>query len=448
MTLIIAAPSSGVGKTTVTLAILSYLREKSESIQSFKVGPDYIDPMFHNRVSGGFCRNLDPVLTSGDYVKSCFARHSAEVNYALIEGVMGLFDGINLDNKRNFGSTAHIASLLNIPVLLVVDCSRLSGSIAAIVHGFSTYDANVKIAGVVLNKVGSDRHLHLLQEALEPLHIPIIGVLRRQEQVSLPDRHLGLVPPSEVNEINRVFDRLKEVGKNCFDWEKLEPLLRVSPQQNTPQPEKPKPTVRIAIAQDAAFNFYYQDNLDILQQEGAELIPWSPLNESLPEDAQGLYFGGGFPEVFGEQLAANQVAKTGVKKAINLGMPTLAECGGLMYLCESIIDFNTRAWEMVGILPTSAVMGKNLTLGYRKAKTLQDSIILKSREIVWGHEFHRSQLTAENTQPLLETKGYLTDSPMVAQGWRVKQVHASYLHLHFGATTQLAKRFLRKCCGN
>lgn len=448
MTLIIAAPSSGVGKTTVTLAILSYLKEKGDSIQSFKVGPDYIDPMFHNRVSGGFCRNLDPVLTSCDYVKNCFARHSIGVDYALIEGVMGLFDGVNLDNQRNFGSTAHIASLLNIPVLLVVDCSRLSGSIAAIVHGFATYDARVKIAGVVLNKVGSDRHLHLLKEALEPLNIPIVGVLTRQEQVNLPDRHLGLVPPEEVNEINRVFERLKEVGKNSFDWEKLEPLLRVSPQETKKQPEKQKQTVRIAIAQDAAFNFYYQDNLDILQQEGAELIPWSPLNESLPAEAEGLYFGGGFPEVFGEQLAANQAAKDGVKKAINQGMPTLAECGGLMYLCESIVDFNKDPWKMVGILPTSAVMGKNLTLGYRQAKALQNSIILESTEVVWGHEFHRSQLTAENTQPLLETKGYLKNSPTVAQGWRVNQVHASYLHLHFGATPLIAKRFLKKCCGS
>ena len=448
MSLIIAAPSSGVGKTTVTLAILSYLAQKNEAVQSFKVGPDYIDPMYHNRVCHRISRNLDPVLTSPAYVQSCFDLHCVGVNYALVEGVMGLFDGIKLHNQGDFGSTAHIARLLDIPVLLVVDCSRLSGSIAAIAHGFSTFDQRVKIAGLVLNKVGSDRHLQILQDSLEPLNIPILGVLRRQQQISLSDRHLGLVPPEEINQVNNIFNGLAEIGRTCFNWEKLAPLLRVTPQKQVNKPESKKPSVRIAIAQDQAFNFYYQDNLDILQQQGVELIPWSPLKDKLPENIQGLYFGGGFPEVFAQELANNTRGKNAIKTAINQGMPTLAECGGLMYLCENIIDFEEKTWEMVGVLPTEAIMTKNLTLGYRQAKAIENSIILEQGETVWGHEFHRSQLTQESRKPLLETKGYQTHSPTVYQGWGLKRVQASYVHLHFGVNKQLVERFIKQCGGN
>ena len=224
MALIIAGERSGVGKTTVTLALLSSLCRKSQTVQSFKVGPDYIDPMFHQQVTGRACRNLDPVLTSESYVQDCFTRHLEGVDYALVEGVMGLFDGAS--GKDDWASTAHVARLLQQPVLLVLDCSRLSRSVAAIAHGYQSFDPRIQLAGVVLNRVGSDRHLELLNDALEPLQLPILGVLRRQDNITIPDRHLGLVPTAEMSQLHVLIDRLAELGDICFDWQRLLPLLR------------------------------------------------------------------------------------------------------------------------------------------------------------------------------------------------------------------------------
>ncbi|MGB3652105.1 MAG: cobyrinate a,c-diamide synthase, partial [Rivularia sp. (in: cyanobacteria)] len=396
MSLIIAGERSGVGKTTVTLTLLSCLSRRGLLLQSFKVGPDYIDPMFHKYVTGRACRNLDPVLTSENYVKECFDKYSKLSEYTLIEGVMGLFDGVAENQEKalkgavNFASTAHIAKLLNLPVLLVVDCSRLSGSVAAIVHGYCSFDKEIQIAGVILNRVGSDRHLSLLKNSLEPLQIPILGVLKRQDNITISDRHLGLVPTAELPELNQLIDKLVNLGENCFDWEKLLPLLlrdkrmrrqgdketrrqRDTLEISTPSSPSHSSPIKIAVAYDKAFNFYYQDNLDLLQTFGAELVFWSPLEDTkLPENIGGMYFGGGFPEVFAEQLSRNISARDAVKAAILSGMPTIAECGGLMYCAEQIVDMAGKSWEMVGILPTTAVMDKRLTLGYRRAIALQD----------------------------------------------------------------------------
>ncbi|HEY9858215.1 MAG TPA: cobyrinate a,c-diamide synthase, partial [Candidatus Obscuribacterales bacterium] len=360
MALAIAGERSGVGKTTVTLALLAALQRRGLQVQSFKVGPDYIDPMFHTQVTGRACRNLDPVLTSETYVQECFARHTAGVDCALVEGVMGLFDGAT--GAEDWASTAHIARLLNIPVLLVIDCSRLSRSVAAIAHGYRYFDPRIQLAGVVLNRVGSDRHLELLQSALEPLNLPILGVLRRQAEITIPDRHLGLVPTGELEQLSSLIDRLAHLGETCFNWSHLLPLLDAPPSQppkqldGQDQHSLPQPKVRIAVARDRAFNFYYADNLDGLKQRGAELIPWSPLSDPhLPKGVQGLYLGGGFPEVFAEQLADNASARDAVRVAIQAGLPTYAECGGLMYLCQQIQGFDQQSWPMVGILPTTAV---------------------------------------------------------------------------------------------
>ncbi|MEY2912292.1 MAG: hypothetical protein RLZZ184_1601, partial [Cyanobacteriota bacterium] len=310
MSIIIAGERSGVGKTTVTLTLLASLRRRGLNIQSFKVGPDYIDPMFHKYVTGLPCRNLDPVLTSESYVQQCFNHHSCQIEYNLIEGVMGLFDGIG--NLSDFASTAHIARLLDIPIILVIDCSRLSGSVAAIAHGYSSLDPRIKIAGLILNRVGSERHLSLLKASLESLKLPILGVLRRQDNITIPDRHLGLIPTAELPELDQIIDSLADLGDIYFDWEQLLPLLKSSSlsSSNTsplikgelgrsvvdiPQSEI---LCKIAVARDQAFNFYYQDNLDLLEKLGAELVFWSPLNDDqLPKDIQGMYFGGGFPEV-------------------------------------------------------------------------------------------------------------------------------------------------------
>ncbi|MDZ8264091.1 cobyrinate a,c-diamide synthase [Nostoc sp. ChiQUE01b] len=467
MALVIAGERSGVGKTTVTLTLLASLRRRDRLVQSFKVGPDYIDPMFHQYVTGRACRNLDPVLTSEAYIQQCFARYSQLSEYALVEGVMGLFDGVSslvishlsfakdkgqrINDKgqiTDFASTAHISRLLDLPVVLVIDCSRLSGSVAAIAHGYRSFDPRIKIAGVVLNRVGSDRHLSLLKDSLEPLQLPILGVLRRQDNITIPDRHLGLVPTAELPELNALIDRLADLGDTCFDWQRLLPLLKSEPLSfSTSSSLSSSFPVRIAVARDRAFNFYYQDNLDLLQQLGAELVFWSPLEDAdIPKDIQGMYFGGGFPEVFAQQLSENSSVCDAVKTAILKGMPTVAECGGLMYLCEQIIDFEGKSWSMAGVLPTSAVMGGRLTLGYRRAVALQDNLLVKANTTVYGHEFHRSHLTLTPTQPLFETSRYDCEENMGCEGWGLPaNIYASYVHLHWGESREIPQQFLKEC---
>jgi len=491
MTLVIAGERSGVGKTTVTIALLAYLIRRGLNVQSFKVGPDYIDPMFHAFVTGRPCRNLDSVLTSESYVKQCFLRHVQDVDCALVEGVMGLFDGVSQKKEEgrgkkeegrgkkeeeqqyaiSFASTAHVACLLNLPVLFVIDCSRLSGSVAAIAHGFRSFNPNLKFAGLVLNRVASDRHLELLTDALKPLNLPILGVLRRDEAVTIPDRHLGLIPAEELPNLHAAIDKLADLAAVSFDWEQLLPLLAATRngggegseqlwgRHNLPSVIITKKddvvnclgrkfSVRVAVARDRAFNFYYQDNLDLLAELGAELVFWSPLDDAVfPDNVQGLYFGGGFPEVFAKELSGNVVIRDAVRSAIVAGMPTYAECGGLMYLCDSIVDFEGNSWQGVGVLQSNAEMGKRLTLGYRETVAVRDSSVLVVGDEVWGHEFHRSHLTVEPTNPVYHSWRYgkRGEVDAVAEGWGVYQVHASYLHLHWGARPDIPARFLQRC---
>jgi cobyrinic acid a,c-diamide synthase len=458
MSLIIAAERSGSGKTTITLALLAALRARGQTVQSFKVGPDYIDPMFHAFVTDRPCYNLDLVLTSDAYLKDHFAQKTADVELAIVEGVMGLFDGAA--EPAGYGSTANVAKCLNLPVLFVVDCRSISQSIAAVVQGYRSLDPAVTIAGLVLNRVGSDRHLELLQAALEPLGIPIVGVFRREDAIALPDRHLGLIPTDELPELRQVVDQLADLGKRSFDWETLLPLLQVSPMSgfmdgknygaNIPVASSP---VRIAVARDPAFNFYYAANLEQLEALGAELVFWSPLHDSrLPKQINGLYFGGGFPEVFAAQLAENAEVRRSLHTLIQSGLPTYAECGGLMYLCEQIVDFEQRQYPMVGVLPTTAMMGKTLTLGYRSAIAQQDTPLLPKHSLVRGHEFHRSTLLKTSPDPLFKLRRGIQvlehlESAMfdLSEGWRSPHLHASYLHLHWVATPEYAVRFIQHC---
>ena len=478
MALVIAGERSGVGKTTVTAAILASLQQREGTVQAFKVGPDYIDPMFHAVVTQRPCRNLDPILTSDLYVQTLFQKHIQSANYGLVEGVMGLFDGAFGQQGR--GSTAHIARLLNLPIVLVLDCGRLSDSVAALVHGYRSFDDRLHIAGVILNRVASERHLKGLEAALAPLDINILGVLHRQQPIKIPDRHLGLVPIDELAEVETLLQHLAEVGNTCFDWSALLPLLATAPIEpvqspivelavsrsqgsdsaqptqrleasflnvSKPQQTKPSPVIRLAIARDAAFNFYYADNLDLLAELGAELVYWSPLeNPAFPSDVQGLYLGGGFPEMFASELAANVTARHAVKTAIEQGLPTYAECGGLMYLCQSLQNLAGEILPMVGVLPTTVKMEKRLTLGYRCAIATQNTPLLTAGTTVWGHEFHHSQLHQSSTTPIYSFSEQ-TSSTTVSQseGWKLHNLHASYLHLHWGDRPELPKRFLKQC---
>lgn len=508
--LIIAGDRSGSGKTTVTMALLSALRQRGQTVQAFKVGPDYIDPMFHRAITGRPAYNLDPVLTSESYVQDCFQRHSATASYALVEGVMGLFDGAG---GTDWASTAHIARRLNCPILLVVDCARLSRSLAAIVHGYKTLDPHIHLAGVVLNRVGSDRHLAMLQAAIAPIEVPVLGVLRRDDAVTLPDRHLGLVPTDELADLPERFQHLATLGQRCFDWQGLERAFRAvksSPQPaaatgstdsshpllarpHNPAPSpaeglapapqvweqgprdvelcssrrvgarlskdinasaKGEPTsspavrpLQIGIARDRAFNFYYEDNLALLTRLGAELVPFSPLtDEALPPHLSGLWLGGGFPELFAEELSQNVAMRRAIGQALAAGLPTYAECGGLMYLCESLVDFDGRSWPMVGTIATQTTMTGQLTLGYRQVTVLQDSAVAQSGQHYWGHEFHRSAIAPAPTQPLstLATYPLLDEPPRSAgvEGWGHPSLHASYVHVHWGEQPALAQQFL------
>ncbi len=448
MSIVIAGDRSGTGKTTVTLALLAALKKRDRNVQSFKVGPDYIDPMFHAAVTERPCYNLDPVLTSEDYVRYSYAKRSAQADCAVVEGVMGLFDGAT--GADDTASTAHIAQLLGLPVILVVDCGRMARSLAALVHGYKTFDPNVKVAGVVLNRVGSDRHLELLSETLSAINMPIFGVFRRESNIQLPSRHLGLVPTEEIGGFSQIAARLADLGERCFDWVQLEQFLATENTQPVEASVVEKKRVRIAIARDEAFSFYYPDNLEMLQAQGAELIYWSPIrDESLPA-ADGLYFGGGFPEVFAAALSANQPMLSAVGRAIAKGIPTYAECGGLMYLSQMLTDFEGRAWPMVGTIPQSVRMETKLTLGYRRATAIETGPLLKKGASVIGHEFHKSCVVNYAADPALtqsayETQRYWGNTHPQTEGHITPTLHASYVHLNWSHRPDIAQRFVQQC---
>ena len=453
MSIIIAGDRSGTGKTTVTLALLAALKKRNQAVQSFKVGPDYIDPMFHAAVTGQSCYNLDPILTSEAYVRQSYSKHCANAQSGVVEGVMGLFDGATgIDDT---GSTAHVARLLGLPVLLVVDCARMARSLAALVHGYKTFDPQINIAGVVLNRVGSDRHLELVSEALSAIDMPIVGVFRRESDIQLPSRHLGLVPTAEVNNFQQIALRLADLGERCFDWIWLDRYLAVEKVQSASERNIAK-QVRIAIARDEAFSFYYPDNLEALQTKGAELIYWSPLQDERLPDADGLYFGGGFPEVFANILSDNQAALKAVRQAIAQNIPTYAECGGLMYLSQLITDFEGRSWPMVGAIPQTVKMDKTLTLGYRQATAKENGPLLKKNQSVIGHEFHRSHIVKGEEQSAFarsayEIKRYWSQTANTktintqAEGYINLNMQASYVHLNWSHRPEITERFVQKC---
>lgn len=456
MGIILAGDRSGTGKTTITLALLAALKKRNHRVQSFKVGPDYIDPMFHRTVTGRPCYSLDPVLTSEAYVQQSYRAHCSSADCAVAEGVMGLFDGAT--GVDDTASTAHVARLLNLPVLLVVDCGRMARSLAALVQGYRTFDPRVNVVGVILNRVGSDRHLQLLRDALDAINMPIYGVFRREKDIQLPNRHLGLVPAGEVREFGEVAERLAVLGEGCFDWERLGYLLWRRSASDCAQPtvtaecsrrgsgEVGGKRVRIAIARDAAFNFYYPDNFEALIEQGAELVYWSPIEDEALPAADGLYLGGGFPEVFAEQLSENKPMIAAIQQAISQVMPTYAECGGLMYLSRALVDFDGRSWPMLGVIPQTVAMGERLVLGYRRGRAIADGPLLTKGQTVTGHEFHKSSVVETLKQPIYKTQRYWGElNTDQLEGYHQANLHASYVHLHWGHQPNIAKRFVQQC---
>ena len=460
--IVVAGTSSGAGKTSVACGLIGALRARGLVVQGFKVGPDYIDPSYHALASGRPGRNLDAFLAGPELVAPLALHGAAGADVAVIEGVMGLFDGAS--GRGELASTAHVAKLLGAPVLLVLDAASMARSAAAIVHGYTTFDPGVQIAGVIVNKVGSDHHERLLREAIEPLGVPVVGALRRDDRVAAPERHLGLVPAGEREAHTRVaIDALGEAVRARVDLDAVLALARAAPSlagnawspvdahgrsakmQATAGPPAAVActsakdsgsgaTATVAIACGPAFSFHYEENLELLRAAGATLAPFDPAcDEALPADVGALVLAGGFPEVFGAELSANARMREQVAAFARCGRPVLAECGGLLYLCEALDDL-----PMCGVLPARGRMAGRLSIGYRDAIAQADSPLWRAGEAVRGHEFHYSAVDGDGPPAWqLSARGTARSEGFVAGG-----VHASYLHVHWAAFPHVARRLV------
>lgn len=441
---VVAGTHSGVGKTTVATGLMAALAARGEGVAPFKVGPDFIDPSYHALATGRPGRNLDAFLSGEDLIGPLFVHGSRGAGVSVVEGVMGLFDGKS--GGGDFASTAHVAKLLGAPVLLVVDGSAMARSAAAMVHGYATFDPEVWVAGIVLNRVGSDAHERMLREAIEPLGVPVVGALRREEDLSTPDRHLGLVPAAErrqearaaVDSLAAAIERYCDLGEISgladsaapLPAEPWEPLTAIGGGANAAR-------VVVGVATGPAFSFLYEENLELLRAAGAEVAFFDPTSEAaLPEGVDALYLGGGFPEAYAGALATNGPMKLAVRSFAASGRPVVAECGGLLYLCRDL-----DGEEMCGALEATARMAGRLTLGYREATAEADSPLLRAGDGIRGHEFHYSAVEPDHGNSTGAAAAW-TLSERGFEGFVAGNVHASYLHTHWAATPEVPRRFV------
>jgi cobyrinic acid a,c-diamide synthase len=480
--LTIAATHSGTGKTTITAGLILALRNRGLTIQPFKVGPDYIDPGFHTLAAGRPGRNLDTVMISEEAVAELFlhaaggggtaggaaGKHGSffpPADLSVIEGVMGLYDGFS--GEVETGSTAHLAKVLHSPVVLCIDARAMARSAAAVALGFVRFDPAARICGFILNNIGSPHHFELVKGIIEETtKLPVFGYLPKQGEIALPERHLGLVPAWERDELPEA-ERLAGLVEEYIDVDRTIEAARSAPELEVRQldaSETPGPhggskifpqtqissntgRVKIGYALDDAFHFYYQDNLDILEWYGAELVPFSPLRDDrLPEGIAGIYIGGGYPELRAEALAGNTGMTESLRKAARSGMPIYAECGGLMYLVEELVTFEGVTFPMAGLFPGKVIMEKKLAaLGYYRGTALEDTPIAKKGWSVWGHVFHWSRLegVAQN-----QRFGFTLEKPgkdPVTDGLLEGNVLAGYFHIHFAGNVAWPKRFIQLC---
>ncbi|MFF0681982.1 cobyrinate a,c-diamide synthase [Streptomyces tendae] len=471
--LVIAAPSSGSGKTTVATGLMAALTGRGLAVSPHKVGPDYIDPGYHALATGRVGRNLDAYLCGSELIGPLFLHGARGCDIAVVEGVMGLYDGAA--GEGELASTAQVAKLLRAPVVLVVDASSQSRSVAALVHGFVSWDPEVRIGGVILNKVASDRHEGLLREAVDCVGVPVLGVLRRAARVDVPSRHLGLVPVAERGsdavdavaamgaqvaagcDLEALVGLARSAGAlGCAAWDAAEalasspppPLPVPSPGAAPPDPRvrpgRPRPQTpdglreRVAVAAGAAFTFSYAEHTELLAAAGAEVVTFDPLrDEELPEGTAGLVIGGGFPEVYAADLSANEGLRKSVAELALSGAPVAAECAGLLYLCRELDGL-----PMCGVLDASARMSERLTLGYRDAVAVSDSALAGAGTRMRGHEFHRT--VVEPGAGAAPAWGMRAPERRV-EGFVERGVHASYLHTHWAAEPGVARRFVERC---
>lgn len=446
---LVAAPGSGHGKTTVVCGLAAVLGARGREVRCFKAGPDYLDPSWHRVVTGRPSRNLDGWMTGPDGVRTSFARGAEGGDMAIVEGVMGLFDG--RDPRSLDGSGAELALLLDMPVVLVVDASGMARSAAALVEGFANHVPGVRVAGVIFNRVGSTGHTRILTDAMEAVPgVRVLGGLPVRSDLAIPERHLGLVSGDLGARTGWIGDLAAWVGEHLD----LDALMEIAASagplsfgaggspRNAPEatrfsgvPGTERPT-RIGIARDAAFHFYYDDNLDLLTEAGAELVPFSPLSDAALPSVDGLYIGGGYPEAHAAALSTNTAMRAAIRAFTG---PIYAECGGLMYLGESL-----DAVPMCGVLPTRTRMGDRLrALGYREVTTTRSSLLGPAGTVFRGHEFHYSELTdTSSLAPMYQMTGRRGAG---VEGWQRGGVLGSYVHAHFGSNPALAANFVAAC---
>ncbi|MDF1553059.1 MAG: cobyrinate a,c-diamide synthase [Deferrisomatales bacterium] len=430
---LLAAPHSGSGKTTCTLAILAALRARGLRVQAFKVGPDYIDPAHHAHITGRPSHNLDTWMLPAEANWRLFATAAADADVCVVEGVMGLFDGV--DGRRPLGSSADLARQLGLPVVLVVDARSMARSAAALVHGFATFDPELQLLGVVWNRVGSANHRRILDESLATAGLPeALGALPRDGELCLAERHLGLVTPEDAAPTPAQVRRLAAVAEEHLD---LDRLLAQTRRAVPCPPPAPAPVVsrslRIGVARDQAFCFYYAENLRLLERAGARLVPFRPCDgDGVPSGVAGLYLGGGYPELHATRLSGNTAFLDGIRQLHQAGTPIYAECGGFMTLCQGLTDANGAFHPMAGLYPARTEMNRRaFRLGYREVRTAGAA---GTELTLRGHEFHYShvsEMPAEVTRRYRVTNA--RSEPLPAEGYQLGNTLAGYIHLHFGS---------------
>jgi cobyrinic acid a,c-diamide synthase len=439
---VIAGTTSGVGKTSITCSIIHAMKNNGYSVQPFKVGPDYIDPTYLSAVSGNPTRNLDSWIMGKDAVITSFVKNSTS-DISIIEGVMGYYDGFS--GSSNLSSTHHIATLLESPVILILDASKTARSIAATALGYVKFHKNSRIVGLILNKLGSKKHEQMCRIALASLKIPIVGCIPKNSELSLESRHLGLIPVVEQKELKQRISKIAKTLPVYLDIHKIiliakraTPLFPIKTQRD----EKPKTTIGVAL--DKSFNFYYYDNFDALRREGAKLEFFSPILDQYPPPCSGLYIGGGFPEVLGQPLAKNHTMKKSIKKLAEENMPIYGECGGLMYLTKSI-DYANKKYRMIGLFDAETNMEKRMVLNYTKGNITSNCLIAKKSTKLFGHEFHYSELKS------IPKDSRFAYDLSIGIGIKNKKdglleynTLASYMHLYFDRALH-ARNFITNC---
>jgi cobyrinic acid a,c-diamide synthase len=440
--IVLSGTSSGVGKTSITAAIIHGIKKRGYSVQPFKVGPDFIDPTYLSAVAQRPARNLDAWLMGRRGVLKEFVCNSRS-DISVIEGVMGYYDGFA--GSSNFASTHHVSNIVQAPVILTLDASKVARSIAATALGFIKFHRNSRISGLILNKLGSKKHENLCRQALSKLGIPIVGAIPRDASLSLESRHLGLIP---VNEIKSLEKKIRSIAKSYSDYIDIDKIIEISTKTSSlpkiSQESNARQKTKIAVAVDESFNFYYRENLDSLRRAGASLVFFSPIHDKKVPSCDGLYIGGGFPEVKGEMLERNNSMKKEIKKKAEEGVPIYAECGGLMYLTRSI-RYKEKKFKMIGLYEADTVMQKKLKLNYTKATMSRPCIISQTSSTLHGHEFHFSELESISKDSAFAYEmeigiGICKKRDGILQ----YNTLASYMHMHF-AQPKVAKTFVDNC---